>query len=632
MKALTFRIEQAPDVLAAGLEAVAQDHADRLSADGAVGVTFVVDSGLDAGRLEGQAGADGKSVTVRCGSANAAFRGLGRLLGCAGPEAMTFEEASSFGMRGLMIDCSRNGVMTVDALKAFMRRVALMGVNMIMLYTEDTYEVPGEPFFGYLRGRYTQDELRELDDYAHALGIEMIPCIQALAHMEQVLQWEAYRHLRDTNNVMLVGEEETYAFLRKIIRAACAPFRSKRIHLGMDEAHGLGSGRYKEINGERRAFDIMNEHLARVRDICNEEGLKPLIWSDMYFRLGSRDHQYYDMDWKIPADVVDRIPRDVQLVYWDYYHQDIETYRKMIEFHRQLGSEPVMAGGIWTWAHFWCALPWSLPTVETCMRGCREQGLSEVFMTMWGDDGMEVDIFSALPGIQHFCEHAFREQVDLDQVKRLFMASCGTSFDAWYRAADIDSVPNFSDPTKSQVNTSKGLLWQDPALAIYDPQVAGTDLAGHYRDLADDLFEAAGEDGLSSRLRFPAHIADVLSLKTDVRRRLHEACKAGDRNAAREVLEGDMARLMEAVDELWLSHRRMWMSTYKPFGWEVIECRYGGLRTRLATLSERVRDYVDGRLDALPEFEAELLDPRREGASAPQSVTHRTVKTPSCIK
>jgi hexosaminidase len=44
------------------------------------------------------------------------------------------------------------------------------------LYTEDTYQIPDEPFFGYLRGAYTEAELREIDDYAYALGIEVVPC------------------------------------------------------------------------------------------------------------------------------------------------------------------------------------------------------------------------------------------------------------------------------------------------------------------------------------------------------------------------------------------------------------------------------------------------------------------------
>lgn len=50
-----------------------------------------------------------------------------------------------------------------------------MGYNTLMLYTEDTYEVDGQPYFGYMRGRYSKAELRELDDYAAEKGMELIP-------------------------------------------------------------------------------------------------------------------------------------------------------------------------------------------------------------------------------------------------------------------------------------------------------------------------------------------------------------------------------------------------------------------------------------------------------------------------
>ena len=104
-----------------------------------------------------------------------------------------------------------------------------MGINAVCLYTEDTYEVSGEPFFGYGRGPYTEDELRGIDEYASKLGIETFPCIQALAHLAQMLQWPAYASLKDTDDILLANNDETYEFIERIIDAATKPFRSKRI-------------------------------------------------------------------------------------------------------------------------------------------------------------------------------------------------------------------------------------------------------------------------------------------------------------------------------------------------------------------------------------------------------------------
>ena len=76
----------------------------------------------------------------------------------------------NFDTFGVMIDMSRDAVMTVPALKKYITYLAKMGYNTLMLYTEDTYEVDGEPFFGYMRGRYSIEELREISPTDAALN------------------------------------------------------------------------------------------------------------------------------------------------------------------------------------------------------------------------------------------------------------------------------------------------------------------------------------------------------------------------------------------------------------------------------------------------------------------------------
>jgi len=126
-----------------------------------------------------------------------------------------------------------------------------MGLNLLMLYTEDTYEVPGLPYFGYLRGATAMTSCGSCDDYAHRLGIEMIPCIQALAHIEHYLKWEVARELRDTRDVLPHRQPGDLRVPDRLIAAASRPYRSKRIHLGLDEAHGMGRGVYLDRHGFR---------------------------------------------------------------------------------------------------------------------------------------------------------------------------------------------------------------------------------------------------------------------------------------------------------------------------------------------------------------------------------------------
>ena len=93
---------------------------------------------------------------------------------------------------GTMLDCSRNAVPNLHTLKKWVDLTASLGYNTLLLYTEDTYEVPDEPYFGYMRGRYSQAELRELDAYAKKQGMTIMPCIQTLAHLYAIKRWPEY--------------------------------------------------------------------------------------------------------------------------------------------------------------------------------------------------------------------------------------------------------------------------------------------------------------------------------------------------------------------------------------------------------------------------------------------------------
>lgn len=154
---------------------------------------------------------------------------------------------------GLMIDCSRNSVMNLTALKNLIPILSKAGYNSLQLYTEDTYEVKNEPYFGYFRGRYTKLEIRELDSFAASYGIELIPCIQTLAHVRALFRWPQYREINDTADILLAEDERTYSLIDNMFSSLAECFSSRNVNIGMDEAHNLGQGRYKEQHGETRA-------------------------------------------------------------------------------------------------------------------------------------------------------------------------------------------------------------------------------------------------------------------------------------------------------------------------------------------------------------------------------------------
>ena len=576
-----------------------------------------------------------QKITVKYGRKTDAFRALGRILGEKEKvfKKPDFYEIPKFTTLGVMIESSRNGVMTVENIKAFLRRFALMGINMTMLYTEDTYEVPEQPFFGYLRGGYTQKELKEIDDYAYNLGIEMIPCIQTLSHLAQILQWNtAFNDVTDTINTLLLEEEKTYKLLEQMISSATAPYRSKRIHLGMDEALDLGNGRYRELHGEPNRFELMNGHLARVLEICAKYGLKPMIWDDMFFRIGSKTHDYYELDSNIPQNIIDNIPKNVDFVYWDYYHRDYDFYMKFIDLHKRIGKTPIAAPGAWNWGRFWANIPVADITMKPFMKACRDNNIKEAFITTWGDDEMENDIYSALPAVQSFAESGYSDTNEIDEklLRENFYGTCKVNYDDFCLGYKLDSPPHIKEPDEN--NMSKWLLWDDMFIGLCEPLQEGRSFKKYYSELAGDLKKRIGKDIYSKRLAFPMQIAKVISMKCDLRKELVSAYRKKDKKKLALLLKNEVRPLLAEMKKLWQLHCAMWRSTYKPFGLECIEMRYGTLITRTQSLINCLEQYLKGKIKNIPEFETQLLKFQK----ASERNTHgvwgwRRIATPSSI-
>ena len=57
-------------------------------------------------------------------------------------------------------------VLNVASAKQVIEVLALMGYSTFELYMEDTYQIEGQPYFGYFRGAYSAEELQEIEAYA----------------------------------------------------------------------------------------------------------------------------------------------------------------------------------------------------------------------------------------------------------------------------------------------------------------------------------------------------------------------------------------------------------------------------------------------------------------------------------
>ncbi|MCR5751850.1 MAG: hypothetical protein K6G91_07800 [Kiritimatiellae bacterium] len=167
--------------------------------------------------------------------------------------ALANEEAAAPGFEklGAMIDVSRGRVPTVPCLKTTFERMGKMGYNAAMLYTEETYKLDGVPKWGYMRGGYTKEDVKELKAAADASGLELVPCIQTLGHLAKYLRWPDSAAVKCNKSTLIVGEPKTYELIDKMVTFWQEAVGGRRIHIGMDEAWGFWEGEYQKRNGKR---------------------------------------------------------------------------------------------------------------------------------------------------------------------------------------------------------------------------------------------------------------------------------------------------------------------------------------------------------------------------------------------
>lgn len=502
-----------------------------------------------------------------------------------------------------MLDMSRNAVMRPDELKNYIKILASFGYNMVQLYTEDTYEVDGEPYFGYLRGRYTKEELKDVVAYAATLGVEVIPCIQTLAHLEAIFMWDKYKAMNDTANILLVDDERTYALVENMFRSIRECFTTDIIHIGMDEAHMLGLGKYLDKNGYHDRFELLSRHLKRVIAIAERYGFKPIMWSDMFFRIANGG-EYYDWS-NINDEVIAACPDGVGLVYWDYYHNKKEFYDGMLAAHNRFGREVWFAGGVWSWVGLAPLSTFSIDAMREAMSACRDEGVDNIMFTMWGDNGSECSLHAMLPAL--FNIKKFYDGVtDMEAIRREFYELTGEDYDAML---DLE-LPNIvaGNDRRSPGNVYKVMLFSDPLfgfadVTVKDGEAVALEYAEHKRTLAEHMRASANRAYLYETAM---RICDVMEIKYDLGVRLRRAYKAGERDTLAAMLP-ELEECARRVRGLHTAASIQWHKENKPHGFEVHDARYGGLILRLDAVARRVKAYLDGKVDKLEELEEELL-------------------------
>lgn len=120
-------------------------------------------------------------------------------------------------------------------------------------------------------------------------GLEVIPVVQTLGHLEWILKLEEFSHLRDDQNsptVICIGLDNTFELIRDMIDQVAnvhKKFGLSSFHMGFDEVFQFGfcNGTLERIQQEGNRDRAMLWHLSRVaRYIRNTHSVSLLVVSN----------------------------------------------------------------------------------------------------------------------------------------------------------------------------------------------------------------------------------------------------------------------------------------------------------------------------------------------------------------
>ncbi|NQX47821.1 family 20 glycosylhydrolase [Paenibacillus tritici] len=202
-----------------------------------------------------------------------------------------------------------------ERLMDYLAEFSRFKTNAVLIEYEDKFPFKAHREFAHPQHALSREQLEALQTAAHEHYIEIIPLQQSFGHLEYVLRYDAWRHLRETEEStgeICPSHPETYDLITGLLDEMMdAHPESHYLHLGCDEVYSLCECEAcrKQFGGVReRAFISF---LNRLIEFTASRGRQPVFWHDM-------------LDKCPPEELAKLDPRSAAMI-WIYNGRNIEA-------------------------------------------------------------------------------------------------------------------------------------------------------------------------------------------------------------------------------------------------------------------------------------------------------------------
>ncbi|MFM2089889.1 MAG: hypothetical protein RLZZ127_378, partial [Planctomycetota bacterium] len=306
----------------------------------------------------------------------------------------TVEDAPTFAVRGVMLDCSRDRIPTLAELRRLLAQMAAWKLNRLELYSEHAIAYHGHEAVTGPADAIPLAELAALRDEAAALGIELAPNQNCFGHLERWFRHPRYEplaeqpgdpghHHRCGCRALAPAVPEAFAFVQDLVGQLAGVLPAPVFNIGGDETWDVGKGRSRGMV-EREGFAaVYGGFLAKVMAEVRRHGRTPAFWADIVL-----NH----------PEAAARLDRDAVALDWGYGgRHDFDTSQKTLiaaGFARRW-----ICPGTSCWSSFGGYTDERRANLRRAVRAAARHGAEGIMVTVWGDCGHRQIWPASLAGI-----------------------------------------------------------------------------------------------------------------------------------------------------------------------------------------------------------------------------------------
>jgi hypothetical protein len=275
--------------------------------------------------------------------------------------------------RGFMMDMSHGPLPSENEVKRQIDFLARWKNNQYYFYSEASIELRGYELVNP-DGRYSQEQVRRIIDYARARHIDVVPTAELYGHLHDVFRIERYADLSLTphSGEIHPRNERTAAFVADWVQQIAALFPSPWMHIGFDEPWELE--RAGIILGGVDPGSLWIDRLKQTFEWVEKAGKRPMFWADVH----SGAHTFE----KYPA-LLSQLPKSVIAVPWTYRPQ--ADYTAFVEPFAREHIQQVVAPGIDCYNEFAPDFYYTFANIDGLVRDGRKYGALGEMNTGWTD-------------------------------------------------------------------------------------------------------------------------------------------------------------------------------------------------------------------------------------------------------